>query len=419
MPSHASAASSPADIFTINLDTYDSYSDKDEAAFVAETRSALASAGSARFDEILREAAHELKRKCAHLPKDQKERAFHSFFNQMKGIARMQEEEIEARVTLEKREREELQRAKTISWSLSESGASAMGLGTLATGVGHVGNGPSSSSTSGPSASSSASNSRMQLSYSTSAATTVMYSFDDSALEEQRKLWDEIHKNPQSHAQAMPLPPRRSSASVDESVSDGELTDRPVSGVAVSKGKGKTNASGCEFHVSFISFLHNCFDVLFHCVHFPPRFHPFLLPNEPHNHFSHYLIQAQAICVYHRPTSLCFPFCPKFTNFNHGPHSVDCERLFALSHFHFPCRPLEPSQTLALFSFPVLSVLSVTVKPIADEPVSFSRSVLPSTSYCNSTNSHGSTYVRTSIGPFLPSFRTVAWWCLMPVPRLG
>ena len=100
MPSHASAASSPADIFTINLDTYDSYSDKDEAAFVAETRSALASAGSARFDEILREAAHELKRKCAHLPKDQKERAFHSFFNQMKGIARMQEEEIEARVTL-------------------------------------------------------------------------------------------------------------------------------------------------------------------------------------------------------------------------------------------------------------------------------------------------------------------------------
>lgn len=248
MPHDITTASSPADIFNITLDStaddpyYDSYSDQDEAAFLAATRGRLACAGSARFTEILREAGDELKRKCAHLPKDRRERAFQAFYAQMKGVARMQEEEVEARLTLEKREREELQKAKTISWSLSESGASALGFGV---------SGSASASGAGAGPSGSASSSRIQSSHS-----AAPYAMDDSALEEQRRLWDEFHRNPQSHAQAMPLPPKRDGASsssaapIEDSVSDGELTDRPAS--TKGKGKGKTaSSSNCKSRIAF------------------------------------------------------------------------------------------------------------------------------------------------------------------------
>lgn len=251
MPHDITTASSPADIFNITLDStaddpyYGSYSDQDEAAFLAATRGRLASAGSARFTEILREAGDELKRKCAHLPKDRRERAFQVFYAQMKGVARMQEEEVEARLTLEKREREELQKAKTISWSLSESGASALGFGV----PGGAPLGSASASGAGPSGS--ASSSRIQTSHS-----AAPYAMDDSALEEQRRLWDEFHRNPQSHAQAMPLPPKRdgaassSAAPIEDSVSDGELTDRPAS--TKGKGKGKTSSSSnCKSRIAF------------------------------------------------------------------------------------------------------------------------------------------------------------------------
>lgn len=306
MPHDTTTASSPADIFNITLDStaddpyYDSYSDQDEAAFLAATRGRLACAGSARFTEILREAGDELKRKCAHLPKDRRERAFQVFYAQMKGVARMQEEEVEARLTLEKREREELQKAKTISWSLSESGASALGFG-----VSGSASGSASGAGAGPSGSGSASSSRIQTSHS-----AAPYAMDDSALEEQRRLWDEFHRNPQSHAQAMPLPPKRDGASsssaapIEDSVSDGELTDRPAS--TKGKGKGKTaSSSNCKSRIAF-SFPppNQCFNALpLLVLPYPLNHHPLpFLININH------LRRVQLLVQFHLRSSRSFHF---------------------------------------------------------------------------------------------------------------
>jgi len=59
MPQVDSTASSPADIFHINLDDENEGVDADDERYLASMRTRLAEAGRSRFDELLHEAESE------------------------------------------------------------------------------------------------------------------------------------------------------------------------------------------------------------------------------------------------------------------------------------------------------------------------------------------------------------------------
>lgn len=158
--------------------------DLDEDSWLGLVRQQWQAKGHDRFEELAQDAEAELKRKVAAVPEGehsqpQRDALFQEFMQEMRGIARMQEEEVNALVEEEKREI----RAYAKSQNASMRG------GSVDSRVGGSG-----SSNLGASTSASA------MSASTSASSSVPPSVDEKLLEEQRRLWDALRSSPYSNA---------------------------------------------------------------------------------------------------------------------------------------------------------------------------------------------------------------------------
>ncbi len=136
-----STTSSPADIFHITLpdnDDDDFANDSDESRALSSLKARLAHAGSLRVQEFFDAAALDLRRKLAAVPQNDKatrEGVFSNFMANMRSVATIQAEEVEARVQMEKRERDGIKGffatapAAPITTSVSSSSSRPSGSG--------------------------------------------------------------------------------------------------------------------------------------------------------------------------------------------------------------------------------------------------------------------------------------------------
>lgn len=186
---YPSTTSSPADIFHITLPDDDdlaaSYS-SDEGRAITDFHSRLAQAGSVRVQELFEAAAQDVRQRLATLPKDDqatRKATFDRFMQNMRHIAAMQAEDVEARVQMEKRERSEVRGL----FAGNAGGAIAHSVSTSAVGSGSSsGNGWGGDARAGPSGSGSSS-SHLSAGGSISATTSM----SEATLLEQRRLWEE------------------------------------------------------------------------------------------------------------------------------------------------------------------------------------------------------------------------------------
>ncbi|KLO07471.1 hypothetical protein SCHPADRAFT_647889 [Schizopora paradoxa] len=182
-----STASSPADIFHITLpDNEDDFADdSDESSALNALKSRLALAGSLRVQEFFDAASLDLRRKLAAVPQNDKKTRdayFNKFMEDMRGVAVMQADEVEARVEMEKRDRDGIKGllATTAPAPITMSASSSSARPSGSSWGGDAIAGPSGSG-------SGAAGAHLSAGGSISATTSV----SEALYLEQMRLWDE------------------------------------------------------------------------------------------------------------------------------------------------------------------------------------------------------------------------------------